>query len=60
METDKQFVQISERWRFLRLVAGDKRLDKERNADIREDFNIFRLNERVTDYRNKNAEQQNS
>jgi hypothetical protein len=39
--------------RFLRKVKGGTRLNKIRNEDIRAELNVYSINERFTDYRNK-------
>jgi hypothetical protein len=39
--------------RFLRKVKGCTRLDRTRNEDTRAELNIYSINERITDYRNR-------
>jgi hypothetical protein len=36
--------------RFLRSVAGCRRMDKKRNIDIRQEINIFNLGEKIKEY----------
>ncbi|PSN47427.1 hypothetical protein C0J52_21754 [Blattella germanica] len=37
--------------KFLRSVAGYTRLDMRRNEDIRKELNIFKLNDKIKEYR---------
>jgi hypothetical protein len=36
--------------RFVRSVAGYRRMDTERNADIRQDLKIFNVGEKIKEY----------
>jgi hypothetical protein len=49
--TKQQLQQTeSSEMRFLRSVAGYRRMDKERNTDIKQELNIFNLGEKVKEY----------
>jgi hypothetical protein len=45
-------IQTAEMW-FLRKVRGCTRLDRICNEDIRAELNIYIINERIMDYRNR-------
>ena len=49
---DKMKIQSAE-MKFLRNVAGYKRTDRKRNAEIRQELKVKELNLEITEYRNK-------